>query len=93
MPYEVTLIADPWSARGHELRTLLARNGVPHAFHPLDSPEAQRILREVGREGSTEPLVRLLDGRLLVDPSNAELAQATASRPTSILARCSTSSS
>jgi thioredoxin reductase (NADPH) len=75
VPYEVTLIADPWSARGHELRTLLARNGVPHAFHPFDSPEAQRILREVGREGSTEPLVRLLDGRLLVDPSNAELAQ------------------
>ena len=26
-----------WSPRVHELTSLLARNGVPHAFHPCDS--------------------------------------------------------
>jgi thioredoxin reductase (NADPH) len=75
-PYEVTLVADPWSPRGNELRALLARNGVPHAFHPSDSPTGARLLREVDLEGASEPIVILLDGRVLVDPSNAELAQA-----------------
>ena len=32
---ELTVVADPWSPRGYELRNLLARNGVPHAFHTL----------------------------------------------------------
>ena len=36
---EVTVVADPRSARAHELRDLLARNGVPYAFHANDSPE------------------------------------------------------
>jgi thioredoxin reductase (NADPH) len=74
-PREVTVVADQWSARGHELRDLLARNGVPHAFHPTDSPEGQRLLRETDRQGATEPIVVLLGGRVLVDPSNAELAR------------------
>jgi thioredoxin reductase (NADPH) len=74
-PQEVTVVADPWSPRGHELRDLLARNGVPHAFHPTDSPEGQRVLGDSGRPASTDPIVVLLDGRVLVDPSNAELAR------------------
>ncbi|HEX2063017.1 MAG TPA: FAD-dependent oxidoreductase [Acidimicrobiales bacterium] len=74
-PREVTVVADPWSPRGHELRNLLARNGVPHVFHPSDSAEGARLLREAGREGSTEPIVVLLDGRVLVDPSNADVAR------------------
>ncbi len=72
---EITLVADPWSPRGHELRNLLARNGVPHAFHPSDSGEGRQLLREAGHEGSSVPVVILSDGRVLPDPSNAELAQ------------------
>jgi thioredoxin reductase (NADPH) len=74
-PRELTIVAETWSARGHELRDLLARNGVPHRFHPSDSPDGRRLLRDSGMEGTTEPLVFLLDGRMLVDPSNIELAQ------------------
>ena len=74
-PREVTVVADSWSPRGHELRNLLARNGVPHVFHASDSPEGARLRREAGREGSTEPIVVLLDRRVLVDPSNAEVAR------------------
>lgn len=75
-PYEVTLVADAWSPRSNELRSLLARNGVPHAFHPHDSISGRRLLREADLEETGEPIVILLDGRVLVAPSNAELARA-----------------
>src|SRR5215207_4823743 len=73
-PREVAVVAEPGSPRAHELRSLLARNGVPHAFHPSDSEEGRRLLRDAGRDGADVPVVVLLDGRVLVDPSNAELA-------------------
>jgi thioredoxin reductase (NADPH) len=74
-PREVTLVADPATPRAHELRSLLARNGVPHVFHPSDSPSGRRVLRGLGREGQPEPVVCLLGGHVLVDPSNVELAR------------------
>jgi thioredoxin reductase (NADPH) len=72
---ELTVVADRYSPRGFELRNLLARNGVPHAFHPTDSEEGQRLLRVCGRQASTEPLVLLPDDTYLIDPTNAELAE------------------
>ncbi|MGQ0803784.1 MAG: FAD-dependent oxidoreductase [Actinomycetota bacterium] len=74
-PREVTVVADPLSPRAHELRDLLTRNGVPYAFHPNDSPEGRARLEEVGHAGTREPVVILLNGRVLVDPSNTELAR------------------
>jgi thioredoxin reductase (NADPH) len=68
-PQEITVVADAWSPRAHEIRNLLARNGVPHVFHASGSPEGDDVLRLSEREGSTEPVVVLLDGRVLVDPS------------------------
>ena len=41
----VTVIADNLSARGHEIRDLLARNSIPFGFYPSDSPEGQAALR------------------------------------------------
>jgi thioredoxin reductase (NADPH) len=73
-PREIAVVAERGSARGHELRSLLARNGVPHAFHASDSADGRRLLAEAGRENADVPVVVLLDGRVLVDPSNAELA-------------------
>ena len=72
---EITVIADPWSPRGYELRNLLARNGVPHAFHTCDSAEGVEFLRTCGQEGSTVPIVLLPDGSALVDPKPEDLAQ------------------
>lgn len=74
-PHEVIVVADVLSARGHELRDLLVRNGVPHVFHAAESPEGRRLLREAGREDEDEPIVLLLDGRVLVNPTNEELAR------------------
>lgn len=72
---ELTVVADRFSPRGFELRNLLARNGVPHAFHANDSAEGRRLLAVCGREESSEPIVLLPDNQVLVDPSNQDLAE------------------
>jgi thioredoxin reductase (NADPH) len=73
-PQEIVVVGERWSPRSHELRSLLARNGVPHAFHANDSEQGRELLSRYGREGSAEPIVILLDGQVLVDPTNTELA-------------------
>ena len=72
---EITVIADPWSPRGYELRNLLARNGVPHAFHTCDSDEGVRHLSVCGQEGADVPVVVLPDGSALVDPEPEDIAR------------------
>ena len=72
---EITVVADPWSPAGYELRNLLARNGVPHAFHTCDSDEGTEFLRSCGQAGSRVPVVLLPDGSALVDPRPEDLAQ------------------
>jgi thioredoxin reductase (NADPH) len=72
---ELTVVADPRSPRGSELRNLLARNGVPHAFHTPDSAEGLEFLRSCQQEGAEVPVVLLQDGTALVDPRAEDLAQ------------------
>jgi thioredoxin reductase (NADPH) len=75
-PQEVAVVCEWRSPRAHQLRQLLARNGVPHVAHDTDSPEGRRILAEADQEGTREPVVVLVGGAVLVDPTNAELADA-----------------
>lgn len=72
---ELTVVAGRGSPRGFELRNLLARNGVPHAFQASDSDAGRRILDAYGSAGPGEPIVLLPDNRVLVDPSNQDLAE------------------
>jgi thioredoxin reductase (NADPH) len=81
---ELTVIADPWSSRGYELRNLLARNGVPHAFHACDSREGSDLLRSCGQDGTDVPVVILPDGSALVDPGAEDLAQHGTRMPTEL---------
>ena len=74
--HELVVVGRRQSVRARELTNLLARNGVPHGFRPSDSAEGRRLLEEAGQPHRGAPIVRLLDGRVLVDPSNAELAGA-----------------
>jgi len=73
---EVEVIGEPWSPRSHELRNLLARNGVPHVFHANDSEQGKARLAEVGFADVTAPVALMLDGQVLVDPSNVQVAAA-----------------
>jgi thioredoxin reductase (NADPH) len=72
----VRVVGEEWAARSHELRELLGRNGIPFGFYAADSPEGQRLLEETGAAGQTLPAVALFDGRLLTNPSNAEVGEA-----------------
>ena len=75
-PHQLVVAGRRESVRARELTDLLARNGIPHAFWPSDAPEGRRLLEEAGQAQGGRPIVRLLDGRVLVDPSNADLAGA-----------------
>ncbi len=72
----VRVVGEAWAARSHELRELLGRNGIPFGFYPADSPDGERLLEEAGAAGKALPAVVLFDGRILADPSNAEVGEA-----------------
>ena len=78
-PRELTVIGSRRSVRAQELRGLLSRSGVPHAYLDAGSEEARGLLAggrdpDAGRDDV--PLVLLRDGRVLRDPTDAELVRA-----------------
>jgi len=76
---EVVVIADAHSARGHEVRNLLTRNGIPSAFRERGSELAQAALREIGPEWSSAGVLvwmPAVGGAVLQDPTDAEIASA-----------------
>jgi thioredoxin reductase (NADPH) len=75
-PQEVAVVAEPRSLQTHEMRSLLARNGVPHAFWPPDSEEAKRLLEAAAVDYTGVPVVTMHDGSVLVNPTRTELAAA-----------------
>jgi thioredoxin reductase (NADPH) len=79
----IQIVGEQWTPRSHELRDLLDRNAIPYQFHAHDSEAGQQLLRERGQNGTRLPVLVLFDGRVLVDPTNAEGAAAigVATRP------------
>ena len=73
---ELTIVADAGNARASELRSVLSRNRVPFVFHASTSPEGARILAELHHPDGSVPVVLLRNGRVLVDPSNIDIANA-----------------
>jgi thioredoxin reductase (NADPH) len=73
---EITLVGGEWSPRTHELRSLLARNGVPHAFVDDDCERGRRLLAEAGHTPAEGPIAIVRDGPTLVNPTRIELATA-----------------
>src|SRR5215208_1330396 len=72
----VRLVGEPWAARSHELRDLLGRSGIPQAFAAADSKEGQELLARLEKTSAQLPVVVVFDRLALVDPSNAEMADA-----------------
>jgi thioredoxin reductase (NADPH) len=72
----IQIVGEQWAPRSHEIRDLLDRNGISYRFYPHDSEAGRRLLQEAGQDGTRLPVVVLFDGRVLVDPSNAEGAAA-----------------
>jgi thioredoxin reductase (NADPH) len=72
----VRIVGEPWSLRSHELRDVLNRSVVPHAFHPADSEEGRELLARVNKTSAQLPVVIVFDRLVLVNPSNAEITDA-----------------
>ncbi len=73
----VRLVGERWAPRSHELRDLLGRNGVAYGFYDSDSEEGREILRDAGLDDTPRlPVAVVFGGRVLVDPSNREVAEA-----------------
>ena len=77
------VVGPQWAASSHAIRDLFSRLGITYAFHSDDSDEGQQLLREIGHDGATTPIAVRSDGRVLVDPSVADLlgALGAATRP------------
>jgi len=73
---EITVVGQEWSARTHELRSLLARNGVPYVFERSDSEAGRRLLDRAGLDAASLPVAIVRDGQVLTDPTKAEVATA-----------------
>jgi thioredoxin reductase (NADPH) len=72
----VHIIGQQHSARSHELRDLLTRNGIPFEFFPAESDRGRLLLNQSGHAGSALPVVITYTGQPLADPKTDELAAA-----------------
>jgi thioredoxin reductase (NADPH) len=72
----VHIIGQQHSARSHELRDLLTRNGIPFEFFPAESDRGRLLLEQSGHAGSALPVVITYTGQALADPNTDELAAA-----------------
>ena len=82
---EVVVVAGERSARGHAIRSLLTRNGIPNAFRPSGSPEANDVLHWIHEpDPGAGVLVWMpaVGGTVLHDPTDAEVAEAWGVRTT-----------
>ncbi len=75
-PEVMRVVGEEWSARSHEIRDLLSRNVVPFGFYPVDGGPGKALLEQAGAATAALPVVIMLDGRVLENPSNTQLAAA-----------------
>jgi len=71
--HTVRIVGESWTGRAHELREVLGRCALPHAFDLADSPEGRALVAQTGG-AEPLPLVIFPTGEVLVDPSDAELS-------------------
>ena len=76
----VRVVGEQWSARSHEIRDLLDRNGIPFGFYSADAEQGKALLQEADVATAAQPVIILSDGRVLVKPANAEIAEALGMR-------------
>ncbi|HKF41640.1 MAG TPA: FAD-dependent oxidoreductase [Thermoanaerobaculia bacterium] len=72
----VRVIGEELARRTHEVRSFLERSGIPHGYIEAGTDAGKAALETVALDASKLPVVILLDGRTLVDPSNTEISDA-----------------
>jgi thioredoxin reductase (NADPH) len=88
VPYDGIRVAGTlWSPSSHNVKDFISRNRIPYQWLDIElDSEANALVAEVQKKQPGLPAVFMPDGRVLVNPSNTELAQAigmhtTASEP------------
>src|SRR5260370_23910743 len=79
-PFEgIRVLGTRWSPRSYELRDFLARNHVPYQWIDVElsanDSETKRLLKYLGSEAASLPVVLFPDGTRLLDSVPAEVAQ------------------
>ena len=54
-PHTVHVVGESWTGRAHELREVLGRCAVPHAFLLADSPDGRALVDGVGQRRAASP--------------------------------------
>jgi thioredoxin reductase (NADPH) len=72
----VRVVGEEWSARSHEIRELLGRNGIPFGFYPAEGERGRALLERAGAGEAPLPVIVTHDGQVLERPSNTEVAEA-----------------
>jgi thioredoxin reductase (NADPH) len=75
VPQTVHIVGEEWSGRAYELRVVLESCAAPHAFCLADSDKGRELLAKAPPDAEL-PLMALPSGRVLSNPSNAEIAEA-----------------
>jgi thioredoxin reductase (NADPH) len=74
VPQTVHIVGETWSGRAYELRETFEQCAAPHSFCLAGSDKGRELLARAGPDPKL-PLMVLPDGRVLYDPSNAEIAE------------------
>jgi thioredoxin reductase (NADPH) len=75
-PHTIHVVGESWSGRAYEIRDALERCAIPHAFCLADSEKGREVL--AGIDGDvTLPLMVLPTGKVLSDPTDAQIATAS----------------
>jgi thioredoxin reductase (NADPH) len=77
----IHIVGDEFSTRAIEIRELLDRNGIPYGYHPTGTPLARQLIDKHDARQEELPLVFLLDGSILVNPSDAEIMDGVGESP------------
>jgi thioredoxin reductase (NADPH) len=72
----VRVVMEPHAPYAHRLRDELYRNAVPFQSFPPDSDEGRQLLELAGQDATRLPVCVYFDGRVQVDPSVPEIAEA-----------------
>jgi len=78
----VRVVGEERSARAHEIRDLLHRNAIPFGFYPVGAERGKALLQQAGVAASALPVIFLFNGQVLVNPTNAEVAEALGMKTT-----------
>jgi thioredoxin reductase (NADPH) len=75
----IRIVGDRWHPRSYEIRDAMERNNIPYGFYDRDSPAGAELLGQL-EEIPDHPVIFMADGRILTEPTSADIAQAVGAR-------------